>query len=219
MPDEFPIGRAGARDPRVVRWRDEPDRSAADDVPGGGPEGGRALELSAGARTRRGVGRRRSTERCARRRPVTAGEVAIFEESHEGDPIDLVAEGDTRFVIGSAAKHPARARARQLLGAHEHRGAAPRRGGDPPHRPAAARGRNAAAADVTPARAKPTSPERSGRPQRVDPRVIWRPGQDPNPQTATPAPPKRVPIQDGMAVGPNRCDITPEDITAPLFGR
>ena len=37
--------------------------------------------------------------------PVTAGEVAIFEESHGGDPIHLAAEGDTRFVIGSAAKH------------------------------------------------------------------------------------------------------------------
>jgi redox-sensitive bicupin YhaK (pirin superfamily) len=36
--------------------------------------------------------------------PVTAGEVAIFEPSN--DAIELVAEGKTRFVIGSAAKHP-----------------------------------------------------------------------------------------------------------------
>jgi hypothetical protein len=34
---------------------------------------------------------------------VAAGEVAIFE--HASDAIDLVAEGRTRFVIGSAAPH------------------------------------------------------------------------------------------------------------------
>src|SRR5262245_53207006 len=34
---------------------------------------------------------------------IAAGEVAIFEES--ADAIDFVAEGDTRFVVGSAPKH------------------------------------------------------------------------------------------------------------------
>ena len=36
--------------------------------------------------------------------PIPAGEIAIFEPSEE--PIDFVAEGDTRFVIGSAPEHP-----------------------------------------------------------------------------------------------------------------
>ncbi|WP_018903460.1 pirin family protein [Variovorax paradoxus] len=36
--------------------------------------------------------------------PVTAGELAVFEES--GAAIDFVAQGDTSFVLGSAAKHP-----------------------------------------------------------------------------------------------------------------
>jgi redox-sensitive bicupin YhaK (pirin superfamily) len=36
--------------------------------------------------------------------PVTAGEIAIFEPSEQA--IDFVAEGDTEFVLGSAAKHP-----------------------------------------------------------------------------------------------------------------
>jgi hypothetical protein len=36
--------------------------------------------------------------------PVTAGEVAIFEPSERA--IDFVAQGDTRFVLGSAAQHP-----------------------------------------------------------------------------------------------------------------
>jgi redox-sensitive bicupin YhaK (pirin superfamily) len=36
--------------------------------------------------------------------PVRTGELAIFEESE--DAIDFVAEGDTRFVLGSAAPHP-----------------------------------------------------------------------------------------------------------------
>ena len=36
--------------------------------------------------------------------PVAAGEVAIFESSESS--IDFVAEGDTVFVLGSAAKHP-----------------------------------------------------------------------------------------------------------------
>jgi redox-sensitive bicupin YhaK (pirin superfamily) len=36
--------------------------------------------------------------------PIRAGELAVFEES--GDAIDLVAEGDTSFVLGSAIKHP-----------------------------------------------------------------------------------------------------------------
>jgi redox-sensitive bicupin YhaK (pirin superfamily) len=35
---------------------------------------------------------------------VEAGEVAVFEQAN--DPLVLVAEGDTRFVIGSAAPHP-----------------------------------------------------------------------------------------------------------------
>jgi redox-sensitive bicupin YhaK (pirin superfamily) len=35
---------------------------------------------------------------------ISSGELAIFEPSEE--PIDFVAEGDTRFVIGSAAPHP-----------------------------------------------------------------------------------------------------------------
>jgi len=35
--------------------------------------------------------------------PITTGEVAIFEQSEQ--PIDLVAEGETRFVIGSAPPH------------------------------------------------------------------------------------------------------------------
>jgi redox-sensitive bicupin YhaK (pirin superfamily) len=36
--------------------------------------------------------------------PVTSGEIAIFEPSQQS--IDFVAEGETRFVLGSAAKHP-----------------------------------------------------------------------------------------------------------------
>jgi len=35
---------------------------------------------------------------------IVAGEIAIFERG-EG-PIDFVAEGKTRFVVGSAARHP-----------------------------------------------------------------------------------------------------------------
>ena len=35
---------------------------------------------------------------------IPAGEIAIFEPSEE--PIDFLAHGATRFVIGSAAKHP-----------------------------------------------------------------------------------------------------------------
>lgn len=36
--------------------------------------------------------------------PIAAGELAVFEES--GAAIDVVAQGDTSFVLGSAAKHP-----------------------------------------------------------------------------------------------------------------
>ena len=36
--------------------------------------------------------------------PVSAGELAVFEESDQA--IDLVAQGDTSFVLGSAVKHP-----------------------------------------------------------------------------------------------------------------
>jgi hypothetical protein len=36
--------------------------------------------------------------------PIAAGELAVFEES-EG-AIDLEADGDTSFVLGSAIKHP-----------------------------------------------------------------------------------------------------------------
>jgi len=36
--------------------------------------------------------------------PIGAGELAVFEES--GAPIDLEADGDTSFVLGSAIKHP-----------------------------------------------------------------------------------------------------------------
>jgi redox-sensitive bicupin YhaK (pirin superfamily) len=36
--------------------------------------------------------------------PIPSGEIAIFEPSEQ--PIDFVAEGPTRFVIGSAARHP-----------------------------------------------------------------------------------------------------------------
>jgi redox-sensitive bicupin YhaK (pirin superfamily) len=36
--------------------------------------------------------------------PVTRGELAVFARS--SDPIDLVAEGDTSFVLGSAVPHP-----------------------------------------------------------------------------------------------------------------
>lgn len=36
--------------------------------------------------------------------PVQAGEMAVFEEC--GQAIDLVAHGDTAFVLGSAVKHP-----------------------------------------------------------------------------------------------------------------
>jgi redox-sensitive bicupin YhaK (pirin superfamily) len=36
--------------------------------------------------------------------PVGAGELAVFEES--GEAIDLVAQSDTRFVLGSAVPHP-----------------------------------------------------------------------------------------------------------------
>lgn len=35
---------------------------------------------------------------------ITRGEMAIFEQG--GAPIDFVAEGDTRFVLGSAPQHP-----------------------------------------------------------------------------------------------------------------
>ncbi len=35
--------------------------------------------------------------------PVRPGELAVFEES--GDAIDLAADGDTSFVLGSAIKH------------------------------------------------------------------------------------------------------------------
>jgi redox-sensitive bicupin YhaK (pirin superfamily) len=35
---------------------------------------------------------------------IPSGEIAIFEPSEES--IDFVAEGNTRFVLGSAAKHP-----------------------------------------------------------------------------------------------------------------
>jgi hypothetical protein len=36
--------------------------------------------------------------------PVTRGEIAIFEPSQQS--LDFVAEGSTRFVLGSAARHP-----------------------------------------------------------------------------------------------------------------
>jgi hypothetical protein len=36
--------------------------------------------------------------------PVVGGEVAIFEQSEES--LDFIADGDTRFVLGSAAWHP-----------------------------------------------------------------------------------------------------------------
>ena len=36
--------------------------------------------------------------------PISGGEIAIFEPFEES--IDFVAEGDSRFVLGSAAKHP-----------------------------------------------------------------------------------------------------------------
>jgi len=36
--------------------------------------------------------------------PILAGQVAVFEES--GDAIELEADGDTSFVLGSAIKHP-----------------------------------------------------------------------------------------------------------------
>src|SRR5258708_19208277 len=35
---------------------------------------------------------------------IPSGEIAIFEPSEQS--IDFVAEGNTRFVLGSAAKHP-----------------------------------------------------------------------------------------------------------------
>ena len=36
--------------------------------------------------------------------PIPSGEIAIFEPS--GESIDFIAEGNTGFVLGSAAKHP-----------------------------------------------------------------------------------------------------------------
>src|SRR5204862_94115 len=36
--------------------------------------------------------------------PIGAGQLAVFEES--GDAIELRANGDTSFVLGSAIKHP-----------------------------------------------------------------------------------------------------------------
>ena len=36
--------------------------------------------------------------------PIPSGEIAIFEPSEES--IDFIAEGNTGFVLGSAAKHP-----------------------------------------------------------------------------------------------------------------
>ncbi len=35
---------------------------------------------------------------------IAAGEVAVFAESEQ--PLDFVADGDTRFVLGSAVPHP-----------------------------------------------------------------------------------------------------------------
>jgi len=35
---------------------------------------------------------------------ISSAEIAVFDRSE--DPIDFIAEGDTRFVIGSAAPHP-----------------------------------------------------------------------------------------------------------------
>jgi hypothetical protein len=35
---------------------------------------------------------------------ITRGEVAIFEQAHS--PIHFVAEGDTKFVLGAANRHP-----------------------------------------------------------------------------------------------------------------
>jgi hypothetical protein len=36
--------------------------------------------------------------------PIRGGELAVFEES--GGAIELLADGDTSFVLGSAIKHP-----------------------------------------------------------------------------------------------------------------
>jgi redox-sensitive bicupin YhaK (pirin superfamily) len=36
--------------------------------------------------------------------PVPAGEIAVLESG--GEPIELIAHGDTGFVLGSAARHP-----------------------------------------------------------------------------------------------------------------
>jgi hypothetical protein len=36
--------------------------------------------------------------------PIPSGEIAVFEPSEQ--PIDFLAEGNTGFVLGSAAKHP-----------------------------------------------------------------------------------------------------------------
>ena len=43
--------------------------------------------------------------RCARRRRSPPGRSRSSSRRERGDPIDFVAEGDTRFVLGSAAKH------------------------------------------------------------------------------------------------------------------
>ena len=127
MPEDVPVEGPGARDPRRVRRREEPDRRAADDLPRGQPEGRRALDA-----TSRRAGHTVAWVAVARGRAahavdgMPAGEIAIFEPSEQS--IDFVAEGDdaVRARLGGAAS--ARARPRQLLGAHERRGAAPGRG-------------------------------------------------------------------------------------------
>ena len=64
----------------------------------------RALGVLAAARSQRRVARCRQGPTDLDRRLSASGEVAVFEESD--DAIELRAEGDTSFVLGSAIKHP-----------------------------------------------------------------------------------------------------------------
>ena len=156
MPDEVPtVGPARVILGRVRR-REEPDRGAADDLPRGDLKAGERWTYQPADGTRRSRGSPSTEGAAGRRRAIAAGEVAIFEPSEARDRLRRRGRHAVRARFGGEAS--ARPRARQLLGAHERRGAAARRGGDSPHRPAAARRRHAAAADLTAARAAPASP-------------------------------------------------------------
>ena len=68
------------------------------------PEARAALALRAARRAQRRVARRRRGQACGPPSRSAQGQLAVFEES--GAAIELEAEGDTSFVLGSAIKHP-----------------------------------------------------------------------------------------------------------------